>query len=224
MTGVARAEFSGTIRILAFQFNGPVREYRVADAKGTPLDDNPLPLSATQLSPALGVHSRELVFLPPQEKTPAGGNAQKPPTTATIPADAVHVTLPDGVESDYYLIFLPGASGGAAPYRVQALAISPKDFKSGSHAILNYTDAEIGCILGKSKVLVGSCKCSVIPAGKDEGLETFGCYEKKQGEEWSARPFYSGRLVIQKGVRQLLIISRNSETGDAQFRGVTDYL
>jgi hypothetical protein len=50
-----------------------------------------------------------------------------------------------------------------------------------------------------------------------------GYHQGKDGK-WSTTPFYSSRLIVQEGVRNLILVVRNPKTGEPDFRGIADFV
>ena len=210
LCGSAVAQDSpASIRLFAFSRVGEPLEVAVAGPDGKPFGKEPLALPTQQLSPTRTVPSRTLVF--------------------TAPADAKtvlgKVTLP-ATEREFLLIFLPAAKDSALPYQVRALPLPAAGFGSGDQAFVNFSGRQVGCVIDGEKLSVPHGKVAVYQAaksGKGAGNRTIVCYAEKDGK-WEDVPFFSSRLIIQNGVRNLILICLSPITGEIDFRGVTDFV
>jgi len=229
---VAAGEPQASIQMIAFAYSGPERGVTITDGKGVPLVPKPVKLPTNQCSQVMQVASRDLQFTlvengeiggqpaPGGDKgAPAAGSAAKPdqPKGRAIP-----VSLP-GAGKDFVLVFLPLPPDKGGGYRIHAVELPADRFKSGSYAFLNYTNAEIYCGLDKQKVVVAPAKAAILAPEMKEGVVKAACFEKS-GEAWAERPFFSGRVPVQQGVRNLVLVSRDPGTGQIDFRGVPDFL
>ncbi|BCU78056.1 hypothetical protein [Luteolibacter sp. LG18] len=210
--GQARAveEPVASIQMLAFSYSGPERSVLVADPKGVAQTKEPVALPTNQCSPLLRVTSRNLVITPVMEGQ--GGKQGKP----------AKVTLPEGGR-EFVLVFLPIPDDQGGGYRIQAVDLPAERFKSGSYAFLNYSDTEIYCGLDNQKTIVAPAKAGILSPQRAEGIVRAACYEKS-GEGWGQQPFFSGRVPVQDGVRNLVLVSRNPQNNRIDFRGVADYV
>jgi len=198
-----------SIRLLAFSRVGEPLEVAVAGTDGKPFAKEPIALPTQQLSPSRTVPSRTLVF--------------------TAPADAGKVlgkvTLPAS-EREFILIFLPAPKSSPLPYQVQAVPMPAAGFGSGGQAFVNFSGREVGCVIDGEKLQVPHGKAAVYQAAKSAkgaGNRTIVCYARKDGK-WEDSPFFSSRLIIQDGVRNLILICLNPTTGEIDFRGVADFI
>ena len=60
-------------------------------------------------------------------------------------------------------------------------------------------------------------------ANAKAGNRSMVCYTQKDGA-WDSLPFFSGRIIVQDGVRNLILICRNPSNGEVDFRGITDFV
>jgi len=198
-----------SIRLLAFSRVGEPLEVAVAGPDGKPFAKEPLALPTQQLSPARTVPSRTLVFTAPKDlKTVLG-----------------KVTLP-ATEREFILVFLPAAKDSAQPYQVQAIPLPAAGFGSGDQAFVNFSGRQVGCVIDGERLSVPHGKAAVYQAaksGKGAGNRTIVCYAQKDGK-WEDTPFFSSRLIIQDGVRNLILICLSPTTGEIDFRGVADFV
>lgn len=208
-----------SIQIIAFSYNGSERELSIADAKGTPMTPKPVKLPMYQCSEPLPVSSRDLQFTLVKEGQDAADGKSGQLSGAGKP---MQVSL-TGAGKDYVLVFLPLPSERGGGYKIHAVELPAERFKSGSYAFINYTDTEIYCGLDKQKLVVAPAKAGILSSGAVEGVVRTACFEKS-GSAWSERPFFSSRVPIQKGVRNLVLISRDPASGRIDFRGVPDFI
>lgn len=199
-----------TIQMLAFSYSGPERSVQVADPKGVAQTKAPVALAVNQCSQPVRVTSRNLVLTPVMD-----GEGGKPGKSAKV-------VLPEGGR-EFVLVFLPMPEDQGGGYRVQAVDLPAERFKSGSYAFLNYSDTEIYCGLDNQKTIVPPAKAGILSPQQPEGIVRAACYEKS-GDGWGDHPFYSGRVPVQEGVRNLVLVSRNPVSKRIDFRGVADYL
>lgn len=231
--GTAHAQSpSVSIRLLAFSRVGDAREVIVAGPDGKPLDKTPLALPTQQLSPPLAVGSRSLVFRASLPAVTASGTAESSSGTTAVsatgqpeaPASPLgKVELP-ATGNEFILIFLPDAKDAKMPYRVDAVPVPAGGFGSGDHVFANYSGANIGFKIGEERVAVAAGKSAVFhPKEAGGNLSMIGYWQKTDGA-WDPSPFYSSRLIIQKGVRNLILIVRDPKTGIPDFRGISDFV
>lgn len=206
------------IRALVFSRVGDVREVLVAGADGKLVDKKPLGLHTLQLSERKEVPSRALVFL----EAPASGVDDDPEALENLKKIA-KVVLPEG-GAEYVLVFMPNKNGADYPYVVHALPLSERDFGSGDQAFVNFCKTELGFNFDKKLIVVRPGKVGVYSPKKIDGKHTIVGYEKQKDGKWSQNPFYSSRMIVQKGVRNLVFIVPNSRTGRPEFRGITDFV
>lgn len=208
--GSASAQDSpASIRLLAFSRVGEPLEVVVAGPDGKPFAKEPLALPTQQLSPARTVPSRTLMFTAPTDAKTVLGKV-------TLPATA----------REFVLIFLPAAKDSALPYQVQALPLPAAGFGSGDQAFVNFSGRQVGCVIDGERLSVPHGKVAVYQAsksGKGAGNRTMVCYAQKDGK-WEETPFFSSRLIIQQGVRNLILICLSPTTGEIDFRGIADFV
>ncbi len=202
----AQAE-SASIRLLAFSRVGDVREVMVADAEGKLLHDKPLALPTEQLSPSLTVGTRSLVFQTP-------GATPSPVGKVELPASG----------RDFILIFLPDAKSAAPSYKVDPVSVPNGGFGSGDQAFVNYSGSNVGFVIGGEKLSVPQGKSAIYHPKEASGNRTMAGYHQGKDGKWSTTPFYSSRLIVQKGVRNLILIVRDPKTGQPDFRGIADFV
>lgn len=205
-TLLAQSE-NASIRLLAFNRVGDTREVMVAGPDGKLLHDKPLTLPTEQLSSPLSVAARSLVFQSP-------GATPSPVGKVELPASG----------KDFILIFLPGAKDSVPPYKVDAVPVPEGEFGSGDQLFVNYSGSNIGFVIGGEKLAVPMGKSAIYHPKKSEGNRPIAGYHQLKDGKWSATPFYSTRLIVQDGVRNLVLIVRNPKTGDPDFRGVADFV
>ena len=198
---------SATIRLLAFSRAGDAREVMVAGADGKLLGDKPLALPTEQLSPPLSVTVRTLVFQAP----------------GTTPTQLGKVELP-ATGKDFILVFFPDPKGGAHSYKVDPVPVPVESFGSGDQLFVNYSGSNAGFVIDGEKLPVPAGKSATYHPKKAEGNRTIAGYHQQKDGKWSATPFYSTRLIVQEGVRNLILIVRNPKTGLPDFRGITDFV
>lgn len=204
----AAQETKASIRLLAFSRAGEDLEAVVTDGEGKPLLDQPLALPTEQLSSAKSVTVRSLVFRSPKDATKVLGK----------------VVLPAGDE--FILVFLPLPAGGTAVYQINAVEMPSKSFGSGDYAFLNYSGTRIGCVIDGTKLVVPQGKAGVYQtskSGKGAGNRPILCYQEKDGK-WEDRPFFSSRIIIQDGVRNLILVCLHPVTKTIDFRGIADFV
>jgi len=202
---------AASIQVIAFGYNGPERTVKVTDPQGASVTEKPIGLPTNQCSPVIPVPGRDLVFTPLASE----GTAQVAGKSATV-------HLPD-TGSEFVLVFLPVPTERGGGYAIQAVELPSNLFKSGSFAFLNYTTGDIYCGVDKQKAIVGPAKAGILSPQDAEGIVITACFER-DGTEWSNRPFFSGRLPVQKGVRNLVLVSRNIQSGQIEFRGIPDFV
>jgi len=216
VTGSLHAQSeSASIRLLAFSRVGDAREVMVAGPDGKLLHDKPLALPTEQLSPPLTVGSRSLVFQ-------AGGVPATSDATTPVPALA-KVELPASGK-DFILIFLPDAKSATPSYKVDPVAVPSGGFGSGDQAFINYSGSNVGFVIGGEKVQVPQGKSAIYHPKETGGNRSMAGYHQGKDGKWSTTPFYSSRLIVQEGVRNLILIVRNPSTGEPDFRGITDFV
>lgn len=201
------------IRLLAFSRVGNATQVLVAGSDGKPFDKEVLELPTQQLSKSRVVASQDLMFLDAGAKT----DAQSPNALMAT------VKLP-AADGEFILVFLPNKAGSATPYQVQALPMPSEHFGSGAQAFVNYCDTDLGFIIDKERLEVHKGKVGVFRPKKMDGNHTIEGFEKGRDGKWITTPFYSSRLIIQEGVRSLILIVRNPQTGLPDFRGITDFV
>lgn len=204
------AEATAKIQLIAFAYNGSERDMMIADDKGVAITEKPLRLPSNQCSPVIEVSSRNLVFT---FVAGEGSSGVGKPINLSLPLAG----------KDFVLVFLPQPADQGGSYQVHAVELPAERFKSGSYAFLNYTNTEIACSLDQKNVVVAPRKAGILESGNTEGVVRSACFEKS-GDKWSERPFFSGRLPVQRGVRNLVLVSRDPHNGHIEFRGVTDFV
>lgn len=207
------------IRALAFTRVGDAREMLVVDGEGKLVDKKSMSLPTSQLSDEKSVPSRVLHFLATSD---AEAVSDDPEVLAGM-QKLGQVVLPEGGK-EYILIFLPNKQGAESPYRVQALPISKSSFGSGDQAFINYCKSDLGFNFGKEKIVIHPGKVGVYRPKDFDGQHPVVGYEKAKSGKWEKTPFYSSRMIVQKGVRNLIFIVPNSATGRPEFRGITDFV
>lgn len=203
-------ESAGKVRLIAFSRVGGDLSVNIADAEGNLLTKESVPLPTRQLSPNTSLSSRKLVFLSP-----------KNPETVLA-----KTTLPSS-DREFILMFLPSPKGSTLPYIVHAVPLSLKGFGSGDFAFFNYSRGPIGFKIDKGAFAVDSGKVFVYQTNpKKEGNKSraFVCHRKRKDGSWETTPFYSSRLIIQAGVRNLILIFQNPRNGKIAFRGIPDFI
>ena len=205
---------SASIRLLAFSRVGDAREVMVAGADGKLLHDKPLALPTEQLSPELKVSSRSLVFQAGAAAPAEGGTA--------VPALAKVVLPASG--KDFILVFLPDAKATTPSYKVDAVPVPEGGFGSGDQAFVNYSGSNVAFVIAGEKVQVPQGKSAIYHPKEAGGNRVIAGYHQGKDGKWSTTPFYSSRLIIQEGVRNLILIVRNPKTGEPDFRGITDFV
>lgn len=197
------------IRLLAFSRVGGDLDALVADATGKPLDDQPLALPTEQLSPLRKVPQASLTFRSPKAPEKILGK----------------VSLPSGADQ-FILVFLPAAPGGSEIYQVHAVPMPAASFGSGDHAFLNYSGTAVGCVIGTERITVPHGKATIYQAnksGQGKGNRSLVCYRQQAGK-WEESPFFSGRIIVQDGVRNLILICLDPATKTIDFRGIADFV
>lgn len=203
-TGVAN------IQMIAFAYHGDETELQIANAQGGLITEKPVSLPINNCSAPLSVPSRDLLFTFVQD---AGSKEAAKPISLNLPATG----------RDFILVFLPMPVGQGAHYRVHAVELPAEKFKGGTFAFLNYSNAEIGCMMDKEKSIIAPGKAGIVSPGANEGMVFITCYEKAEGK-WSERPFFSSRIPVQRTVRNLILMSRNPGDGHIGFRSVADFV
>lgn len=205
-----------TVRLLAFSRVGTAHEVLLAGADGKPLGDDPLELPTQQLSKARDVTSPSLLFFDAAAKVEGA-----PPKAQG--ALLGKVDLPDG-EKELILIFLPNKQGAEHPYRVHAIAMPSIQFDSGAQAFINYCNRDILFMIDKQRVDVPIGKVGIYRPSQKNTNQVIAGYEKDENGKWQQPPFYSSRIIVQEGVRNLILIVRNPQTERPEFRGIMDIL
>lgn len=220
MTAALHAQSENvTLRLLAFTRVGDAREVMITGSDGKPLHDKPVSLPTEQLSAPVDVMGRSLSFVAPAA-APADATAAAAPT----PAPSLgKVELPGG-EKDFLLIFLPAAKGAPQPYRVAAVPLPRDNFDSGAQAFINYCGSAVGFTIGGEKLMIPDGKSGIYRPKEATGVKSMVGYQQQKDGKWSATPFYSSRLILQEGVRNLILIFRNPRTGEPDFRGIADFV
>ncbi|MCP5536164.1 MAG: hypothetical protein H7A51_07995 [Akkermansiaceae bacterium] len=198
------------VRLLAFARIGEDLAVRILDPEGEPVIEDSVPLPTQQLSAAAGLKSRSLVFVSPKNDETILAKAKLPATGR-----------------EFILVFLPSAKDGKYPYFVHALPMPKESFGSGDYAFLNYSHSAIGCKINDAKLIIPKGKCSVYKSGakaSDNKKRSIVCYEQQANGKWATQPFFSSRLIIQSGVRNLILISHNPRTKRIDFRGIADFV
>ena len=198
---------SASIRLLAFSRVGDSREVMVSGPDGKLLHDKPVALPTEQLSSPLSVAVRSLVFLTP-DATPSPIGKVELPTSG----------------KDFILIFLPGGKDSTPPYKVDAVFVPDGGFGSGDQLFVNYSGSNVGFVIGGEKLPIPMGKSATYHPKKAEGNRPIAGYHQLKDGKWSATPFYSTRLIVQEGVRNLALIVRDPKTGEPDFRGVADFV
>lgn len=208
--GCATAEEApATIRLLAFDRVGAETEVIVTGADGKPFTKEPLSLPTQQLSPVRNVPSRTLFFTSPADGKTVLGKAVLP-----------------GTGRDFILVFLPDPKSAPMAYHVEAMPMPSEGFGSGDQAFVNFSGRNVGCVIGGEKLLVPHGKAAVYQAaksGKGAGNRSIVCFAQKD-DKWETTPFFSSRIIIQDGVRNLILICLSPTTGNIDFRGVADFV
>jgi len=211
-----------TIRLLAFSRVGEAREVMVAGADGKPLHDKPVALPTEQLSPRVNVSARSLVFQVAAGAGATTGIVDGSAAAAAVPALA-RVELP-ATGKDFILVFLPDAKAATPSYKVDAVPVPEGGFGSGDQAFVNYSGWNVGFVIGGVKVQVPQGKSAIYHPKVAGGNRTIAGYRQEKDGKWSATPFYSSRLIVQEGVRNLILIVRHPKTGEPDFRGIADFV
>lgn len=205
--GVSHAQDGASIRLLAFSRAGDVREVTVAGTDGKPLHDQPLSLPTEQLSPAVAVGTRSLVFQAP----------------GAAPSTLAKVDLP-ATGKDFILIFFPDAKASAPSYKVDPVPVPEGRFGSGDHVFVNYSGSDVGFVIGGEKLQVPQGKSAIYRPKQTGGNRVMAGYRQGKDGKWDATPFHSSRLIVQEGVRNLILIIRDPKTGLPDFRGIADFV
>ena len=202
-------EFRAKVRLLAFERVGEETEALVTDGEGKPLADKPMPLPTSQLSAAREFGRRGLVFRSPENQAKVLGK----------------VELPAG-EKEVFLVFLPAPAGAPESYKVHVVPMPAERFGSGDYMFLNYCGTDVGCVVGKRRLEVAHGKAAVYQsaADADDPVRSIVCYAKAADGAWEPRPFFSSRVIVQQGVRNLVFICRNPSSGAIDFRGIADFV
>lgn len=206
---ITRGEETATIRLLAFHRVGEEAEVLVTAPDGKRLGDGPLALPTQQLSAPLAVASRSLAFASPADPTEVLGK----------------VALP-AAGSSFILVFLPAPKESATPYQVDPVPLPAGGFGSGDHAFVNYSGANVGCVIDGGRFVVNHGKSAVWHprrSGGDGARHSIVCYRQVDGA-WEDTPFLSTRLIVQDGVRNLILICLDPRTGRIDFRGIADFV
>ena len=206
---VAQDAPPATIRLLAFSRVGPELEVAVAGPDAKPLGKDLLTLPTQQLSPPRLVALRSLVFTAPAKP-------DKILCKVTLPASG----------NEFILIFLPAAKDAATPYQVNVVPLPAAGFGSGDHVFVNYSGGPVGCVLDGEKLGVAQGKSAIyhhLKSGKGAGNRSIVCYGQKDGV-WDPVPFFSSRLIVQEGVRNLVLICLAPRTGQIDFRAIPDFI
>lgn len=197
------------VRLLAFNRAGDETEVNIMDPDGAQLSKEPVALPTQQLSPEESIPGRSLVFT-------AKSDPRKILGKATLPAGG----------NEFVLVFFPAPEGSAVAYQVDAVPLPASGFKSGDYAFLNYCGSAVGCDIGGERLKVAHGKSAIYQSaasGKGEGNRSLVCYRQQDGA-WESTPFLSSRIIIQKGVRNLILICRNPKSGAIDFRGIPDFV
>jgi hypothetical protein len=197
------------IRLLAFARAGDDMETRIVDPDGNPMAKDPVALPTQQLSAVESVPGRKLVFTSKTDVKRILGKVN-------LPAEG----------GEFVLVFLPAPSGSPALYHVDAVSLPESGFGSGDYAFVNYSGSPVGCDIAGKRMVVPQGKAAVYPAAqsqKDGGNRSIVCYSQKDGA-WESTPFFSSRIIVQEGVRNLVLIGRDPRTGQIDFRGIPDFL
>ncbi len=205
----AEESSSATIRLLAFSRVGEETEVIVSGPGGTQIGDTPLNLPTRQLSQPLVVQMRRLEFRSAAEPSQILGRTE----------------LPAGGNS-FILVFFPRDAAGADPYRVEALALPDSGFASGDYAFANFSGNPVGCVVGERNFVAAPGKLAIyrpMLGAQAAGNQAIVCYEQIEGQ-WETTPFFSSRIIVQDGVRNLILIFRNPDTGRIDFRGIADFI
>ena len=206
---VAQDAAPASIRLLAFGRVGSEMEVAILGPDAKAIGKEPLKLPTQQLSPTRLVPVRVLVFTAPTDPKKILGKA----------------SLPDSGK-EFILIFLPAAKDAAIPYQVDVVALPETGFGSGDYVFVNYSGGPIGCLLGDEKLGVAHGKSAIyhpLKSGKGAGNRTIVCHQQKNGV-WDPVPFFSSRLIIQEGVRNLVLICLTPLTGQIDFRAIPDFI
>lgn len=198
------------IQMIAFSYNGSERELKISNAQGSSMTDKPVNLPINQCSPPFSVSSRDLVF---SFADNAGSDAAAKTMPLHLPATG----------RDFMLVFFPRADGKGPKYWLHAVELPADKFKGGSFAFLNYSNADIACVIDKEKSVISPSKAAILAPGKNEDIVPVACFEKEDGQ-WSERPFFSSRVPVQPKVRNLVLMSRDPRSGRIGFRAVADFV
>lgn len=196
------------IRLLAFTRAGEDMETRIVDPEGNAMAKDPVALPTQQLSASTPVSGRKLVFT-------ASTDAKRILGKVNLPAEG----------SEFVLIFLPSPDGSPTLYHVDAVSLPDSGFRSGDYAFVNYSGSPVGCDIAGKRILVPQGKVgiySAASAGNGGGNRSIVCYRQKDGA-WESTPFLSSRIIVQEGVRNLILIGLDPKTGQIDFRGVPDF-
>lgn len=197
------------VRLLAFNRVGDDMEVNITDTQGMQLSSGPVALPTQQLSPYEDISDRSLIF-----------------TSKSDPKKILGKVVLPAIGSEFVLVFLPAPEGSSQVYDVDAVALPSSGFRSGDYAFINYSGVAVGCVIAGDRLMVAHGKSAVYQSaksGKGPGNRTIVCYSQKQGA-WESPPFLSSRIIIQKGVRNLVLICRNPKTGEIDFRGIPDFV
>jgi hypothetical protein len=197
------------VRLLAFSRVGDDMDVNIMDAAGRQMSKAPVALPTQQLSPPEPVTGKSLVFT-------AGKDVKRILGKVTLPAAG----------SEFVLIFLPSAKGSPQPYQIDAVSLPESGFRSGDYAFVNYCGSPVGCDIAGERIVVPHGKSAVYQAsksGKGQGNRPLVCYQQKDGA-WESTPFFSSRIIVQDGVRNLILICLDPRTGKIDFRGIPDFV
>jgi len=204
-----RAAEAVKVRLLAFSRVGNETEVGIVDADGKPLAKKPVALPTQQLSESTEIASRALVFTAPDD-------AKKILGKVTLPASG----------AEFILVFLPASEGTQPPYQIDAVALPSSEFHGGDYAFINYSGSAVGSVIDGEKLQIPHGKCTIYKAmesGKKPGNRPMVCYRQKDGV-WETTPFYSSRIIVQEGVRNLVFICLDPRSGAIDFRGIADFV
>lgn len=197
------------VRLLAFSRVGDEMEVNIVDPEGKPMSKAAVALPTQQLSAAEEVSGTSLAFTSP-------GDAKKILGKVTLPA----------ANGEFVLVFLPAAKDSALPYHIDAVSLPESGFGSGDYAFVNYCGSPVGCVVAGKRLVVPQGKSAVYQAaksGKGPGNRPLVCYRQRDGA-WESTPFFSSRIIIQDGVRNLILICLDPRTGEIDFRGIPDFV
>lgn len=196
-----------SLRLLAFARVGEAREVMISGPDGKRLHRQPVGLPTEQLLPPVEVVGRSLFFH----------------ASAATPLPLGMIELPAG-GNDFLIIFLPSAMDAALPYRPIAVPLPRESFGSGDQAFVNCCGSTVGFTIGGEKLLVPEGNSAIYHPKQVAGSRSMVGYRQQADGKWEASPFYSSRMIVQDGVRNLILIFRDPRTGFPDFRGVVDFV